>query len=257
MDFGLTGRTAIVTGASGGIGGAIARDLAKEGVKLSLCYRSHDCESLLREVQEFGVEAIAIQADISERDEARKVVESTYKKFGRIDILVNNAGVSLTGSVEETKEVEWDRIMRVNLKSIFLVSQAVIPYMKKQKWGRIINVGSVVAKTSTNARPWLEPDSSAKVGGAAYAASKAGVHTFTRTLAKELAAFGVTVNCVAPGPVKTAMVPVLPGPMVGQVPVGRIGLPEEISAFVALIASERGGFMTGETVDINGGLWMD
>lgn len=257
MDLGLAGKTAIVTGASGGIGGAIARDFAREGVKLTLCYKSHDCGGLLSEVQEFGSEAMAIQADVSVSEEARKVVGSAYEKFGRIDILVNCAGVSLTGSVEETKESDWDRIMGINLKSIFLLSQAVIPYMKKQKWGRIINVGSVVAKTSTNARPWLDPDSSSKVVGAAYAASKAGVHAITRTLAKELAAFGVTVNCVAPGPVKTAMVPVLHGPMVGQVPVGRIGQPEEISAFVALVASDRGGFMTGEIIDINGGLWMD
>ena len=257
MDLGLAGRTAIVTGASGGIGGAIVRDFAREGVNLALCYNSRRCDGLLQEVRRHGIKAMVIQADISEREEARKVVESAYGEFGRIDILVNNAGVSLTGSVEKTQEEDWDRIMRINLKSIFLLSQAVIPYMKKQKWGRIINVGSVVAKTSTNARPWLEPDSSSKVGGAAYAASKAGVHAFTRTLAKELAAFGVTVNCVAPGPVKTAMVPALPEPMVGQVPVGRIGLPEEISAFVVQIASQRGGFMTGEIVDINGGLWMD
>lgn len=123
--------------------------------------------------------------------------------------------------------------------------------------GRIINIGSVNAKTSTNARPWLDPESSSKTGGGAYAASKAGVLSITRTLAKELVGYGITVNCIAPGPIKTNMVPVLPEPMRDQLPIGRMGLPEEISAFVVLLASERAGFITGETIDINGGLWMD
>jgi NAD(P)-dependent dehydrogenase (short-subunit alcohol dehydrogenase family) len=257
MDFGLKGKTAIVTGAAGGIGGAIARDLAAEGVKLALCYHMKECNELLEEIKRYGHEVIAIQGDVSKPDEAKALVQSTYERFGKIDILVNNAGIGVRGSVEDTTEEDWDRIMAINLKSIFLLSQAAIKYMKQQKWGRIINIGSVVAKTSTNARPWIDPESSSKTGGGAYAASKAGVHAFTNTLAKELAAFGITVNCIAPGPIQTPMVPTLPEPMRDQVPVGRIGKPEEISAFVVLVASERGGFITGETIDINGGLWMD
>lgn len=257
MDFGLRGKTAIVTGAAGGIGGAIARDLAREGVKLSLSYHTKDCNELVDEIKQYGPEVIAIQADVSKANDVKRLVQSTYDKFGRIDILVNNAGIGIRGSVEDTTEEDWDRIMAINLKSIFLLSKAVMRYMKQQRWGRIINIGSVVAKTSTNARPWIDPQSSSKTGGGAYAASKAGVHTITNTLAKELASFGITVNCIAPGPVKTPMTPALPEPMKDQVPVGRIGEPEEISAFVVLLASERASFITGETIDVNGGLWMD
>ncbi len=257
MDLGLRGKTAIVTGAAGGIGGAIARDLSQEGVNLSLSYRHKSCDELVRELLKTGQKVIATRADVSKPDEVTRLVKTTHETFGRIDILVNNAGVSLAGSVENTKIGDWDRIMDTNLKSIFLLSRAVIGIMKNQKWGRIINIGSVVAKTATNARPWIDPESSNQAGGAAYAASKAGVHALTRTLAKELASFNITVNSIAPGPTETAMVPNLPKPLEGQVPVGRLGRPEEISAFVVLVASERAGFMTGEIIDVNGGLWMD
>jgi len=200
---------------------------------------------------------MAIQADVSKSADVEKVVTSTLDKFGRIDILVNNAGIGIRGSIENTTEEDWDRIMMVNLKAFSCSQKAVLGYMKQQRWGRIINIGSVVAKVATNARPWIDPQSSSKTGGGAYAASRAGVHTITDTLAKELASFGIMVNCIAPGPIKTPMTPALPEILKEQVPVGRIGEPEEISAFVVLLASERAAFMTGETIDINGGLWMD
>jgi 3-oxoacyl-[acyl-carrier protein] reductase len=257
MDFGLKGKTAIVTGASGGIGKAIARDLAKEGVNLSLIYYTRECNELAVEVEKYGRQVMTFKADVSKADEVNALVDATYEKFGRIDILVNNAGIAIRGTVENTTEEDWDRIMAVNLKSVFLLSKETIKYMKQKGWGRIINIGSVVAKTATNARPWLDPGSSDRTGGGAYAASKAGVHTITNTLAKELSAHGITVNCIAPGPIKTAMTPVLPAPMKDQMPINRIGEPEEISAFVVFLASKQAGFMTGETIDINGGLWMD
>jgi len=257
MDFGLKGKTAILTGASGGIGGAIARDLAQEGVKLSLISHTKGCDALADEIRKSGQEVMTFKADVSKAADVKALVAATYEKFGRLDILINNAGMAIRGSVEDTSEEDWDRIMAVNLKSIFLLCKETIGYMKQQRWGRIINIGSVVAKTATNARPWLDPGSSGKTGGGAYAASKAGVHTITNTLAKELAAFGITVNCIAPGPIKTAMTPQLPEPMKDQMPISRIGEPEEISAFVVLLASKRAGFITGETIDINGGLWMD
>lgn len=257
MDFGLKGKTAIVTGASGGIGKAIARDLSKEGVNLSLVYYTRECNELAKEVEKYGRQVMTFRADVSKADEVNALVDATYEKFGRIDILVNNAGIAIRGTVENTTEEDWDRIMAVNLKSIFLLSKETIKYMKQKGWGRIINIGSVVAKTATNARPWLDPGSSDKTGGGAYAASKAGVHTITNTLAKELSTHGITVNCIAPGPIKTAMTKVLPDPMKDQMPINRIGQPEEISAFVVFLASKQAGFMTGETIDINGGLWMD
>jgi 3-oxoacyl-[acyl-carrier protein] reductase len=121
MDFGLKGRTAIVTGASGGIGAAIARDLAREGVSLALCYNLHECNELADEIRESGQEVIVIKGDVSKADEVSKLVRSSYDKFGRIDILVNNAGIAVRGSIEDTKEEDWDRIMAVNLKSVFLL----------------------------------------------------------------------------------------------------------------------------------------
>ena len=257
MELDLKGKTAIVTGAAGGIGTAIARDLASEGVHLTLSYHNKDCGALIDELKGRGCEVQSVRADVAQWRDAHALVQATYERFGRVDILVNNAGIGYRGTVEDTQEEDWDRVMAVNLKSVYLLSKAVTKYMKQQKSGRIINIGSVVAKTSTNARPWLDLQSSAKTGGSAYAASKAGVHTITMTLAKELAPFGITVNCVAPGPIQTPMTPQLPEPMKEQVPLGRIGYPQEISAFVVLLASSRGAYTTGEVIDVNGGLWMD
>jgi 3-oxoacyl-[acyl-carrier protein] reductase len=257
MDLGLKGKVALVTGASGGIGEAIAMDLAREGVNLSLCYRSRGCDGLLSEIRELGNEVVAFQADLSMSDEVRGLARRTFETYGRIDILVNNAGTGLRGPVEGMREEDWDRIMAVNLKSVFLLSQAVVQYMKKNRWGRIINIGSGVAKTGTNAQPWIDPGTSNLSSGAAYVASKAGVHALTKTLAKEVAAFGITVNCVAPGPIKTPMISAFPDFIKNQVPLLRLGSPKEVSAFVVMLASENAGYVTGEIVDVNGGLWMD
>ena len=257
MDFNLKGRVAIVTGAAGGIGRAIAWDLAKEGVHLSLSYHIKDCNDLAEAIRKLGPKAITTQADLTKAEDVERLVKATHVHFGRIDILVNNAGRGMKGSIEDTSEEKWDRIMAINLKSVFLLSKSVMGYMKQQRWGRIINLGSAIAKTSSNARPWIDPQNSSKTGGGAYGTSKAGVLSLTRTLAKELAAFGITVNCIAPGPIKTEMTPVLPEPARDHVPLGRIGEPEEVSAYVVLLASARGSFTTRKTIDVNGGTWMD
>jgi NAD(P)-dependent dehydrogenase (short-subunit alcohol dehydrogenase family) len=257
MNFGLKDKVAIVTGASGNIGEAIARDFVQEGVKLSLIYHTKKCDELATKLEKAGSEVMIYKADVSKAKDVTTLVDATYEKFGRIDILVNNAGIAIKGSVEETTEEEWDKIMTVNLKSVFLLSKETLKHMKKQRWGRIINIGSLVAKTGTNARPWIDPCNSSQTSGGAYAASKAGVHIFTNTLAKESAAYRIAVNCIAPGPIKTSMTPVLPKPLNDQMPISRIGESNEISALVVFLASKRAAFITGETIDINGGIWMD
>lgn len=157
MDFGLKGKIAIVTGAAGGIGGAVARDFAREGVNLSLPYHRKACTDLIEEIKGFGIETMTVHADICNANDIEALVQATYDRFGAIDILVNNAGAGLLGSVEDTTEEDWDRMMALNLKSVFLLSKAVLKHMKQQRWGRIINIGSVLAKTATNARPWIDP----------------------------------------------------------------------------------------------------
>lgn len=257
MKLEMIGKCAIITGASGGIGRAIAMDLAYEGINLSLGYHSRSCDTLVDDLNKMNVRAIQKQVDVSDSESVNDFVEESYKKLGRIDILVNNAGIGFPGPTYETSEEDWDKVLAINLKSIFIMSKSVIGYMKKQKYGRIINIGSVIAKTGTNAQPWLDIQSSSKVGGGAYAASKAGVHALTKTFAKELIYYNINVNCVAPGPIKTNMVPSLPDPIRTQLPVGTIGNPEDVSAYVTLLASTRGDYITGEIIDVNGGLWMD
>jgi len=177
--------------------------------------------------------------------------------FGKIDILVAVAGVVSTGDAETLAEQEWDRVMAVNLKGVFLSCQAAIPAMRAARYGRIVTIGSVLAKNGGNPRPWIDRAEQARAGNVAYGAAKAGVHAITLYLAKELSGENITVNCVAPGPIASAMTANLPDAFKSLLPVGRLGWPEEVADAVAYLAGEQASFTTGEILDVNGGAWID
>lgn len=258
MDLRIHGRVAVITGASGGIGSAIARELAAEGVRLALVGWQHDCLDLAREIQaKSGSELLLVQGDVADVEQAKRIVDETMARFGRLDILVNNAGIGSKGTIGEMDESQWERTLDVNLKGAAFLSKFAVRPMQKERWGRIVNIGSLAAKNAGNARPWCRPGSVHEVSGTAYAVSKAGLHCLTRCQAKEVAHLGVTVNAVAPGPIATPMNPELPECMRDVVPAGRMGTSEEVACLVAFLASEYAGYITGEIIDINGGIWMD
>ncbi len=253
----IAGKVALVTGVAGGIGTAICRTLAREGADLSLVWHRRGCDTLAEEIRALGRRVILTQADVVDAKGVQAALDRTVEDFGRLDVLVNNAGMAYRGSVEAMPEEAWDRILAVNLKSVFLFCRAAIPVMRRQGGGAIINMGSVLGKNGGNARPWLNPAEMDRVAGANYAASKAAIHCFTKTLAKELAASGITVNAVAPGPIETEMTTGFPEELRQAIPLGRMGLPEEVAGAVLYLASPEARFVTGEILDVNGGLWMD
>ena len=200
----LHGRVALVTGAAGGIGGAVARRFAQEGAALCLADRA-GTDVVAAAVAGLGGRSVQAGLDVTRRAEMDAAVAATLAAFGRLDILVNVAGVVSLGPAATLAEAEWDRVLGVNLKGTFLACQAVIPAMRRQRYGRIVNLGSVIGKNGGNPRPWIDPAEQAQASNAAYGASKAGVHAVTFFLARELAADGITVNAVAPGPIASAM----------------------------------------------------
>ena len=252
----LKDRTAIVTGAAGGIGSAVARALAAAGANLSLADRT-PAEATAQEVRELGRKALDLPTDVTSRAAVRSLVERTAATYGRVDILVNAAGVVSFGSAADLDETEWDRVLDINLKGVFLCCQAVIPAMVAQRAGRIVNIGSIIGKNGGNARPWIDPDEQNKSSNVAYGASKAGVHAMTFFLARELAAHGITVNAVAPGPIASAMTTAFPDKLKALIPVGRMGTADEVAAAVTFLAGDTSSFITGEILDVNGGMWLD
>jgi 3-oxoacyl-[acyl-carrier protein] reductase len=252
----LNGRKAIVTGGAGSIGGAIARALAGAGADVCVADRV-SCEATAADVRKYGRQALDVPTDISRRAEVVALVDRAADAFGRIDILVNAAGVVSFGSAATLDEDEWDRVVGINMKGVFLCCQAVMPHMKAQRTGRIINIGSILAKNGGNARPWIDPDEQNVSSNVAYAASKAGVHTMTFFLARELAGYGVTVNAVAPGPIATAMTTGFPDKLKALIPLGRMGTGDEVAAAVVFLAGDTSSFITGEILDVNGGMWLD
>jgi 3-oxoacyl-[acyl-carrier protein] reductase len=242
-------KVAVVTGASRGIGRAIAERLASEGAKVVVNHRAsaEQAEDVVSTIREQGGDAIAVQADVSDFQQAFDLMQSAVNEYGRIDILVNNAGTTRDTLLMMMKEADWDLVVDTNLKSVFNCCKAVARGMVRQRSGRIVNISSV-AGLAGNA------------GQTNYAASKAGVVGFTKSLAKELGSRSITVNAVAPGFVPTALTNDLPDDLkqaaIEMTPLGRFGQPEEIAAAVAYFASDEACFITGQVLSVDGGLAM-
>ncbi len=245
----IKGKIALVTGASRGIGKAIALKLAEKGAKIAVNYKTNKelAEKVVKEIEEQGGEARAYRADVADYNQVKKMVEEILKDFGTIHILVNNAGViAKTFSVMEISDEEWDTILNTNLKGAFNCIKAVAPIMIKNGEGKIINISSVAGKMGGTVGP-------------AYAASKAGLIGLTFSVAQELLPHNITVNAIAPGPIETEMIAKLPEErkkkILSRVPMGRFGTPEEVAKTVTFLIEND--YITGEVIDVNGGYYMD
>jgi 3-oxoacyl-[acyl-carrier protein] reductase len=245
MMFDLTGRSALVTGASGGIGAAIARALHAQGAKVALS--GTKVEALEALASELGERAFVTPANLSDTAATESLIKNAEAALGQVDILVNNAGLTRDGLAMGMKDEDWQLVLDVNLTAGFRLSRAVLRGMMKRRWGRIIGITSIVGVTGNP-------------GQANYAASKAGMIGMSKALAAEVASRNITVNCVAPGFIATAMTDVLPDEqkqkLTGAVPAGRLGDPKDIAAGVVYLASEQAGYVTGQTLHINGGMAM-
>ena len=244
--FDLSGMTALVTGASGGIGSAIARALAGQGARLAVSGSNPDKLEAFR--ADLGGETQALVCDLSDGAAVDALVPQAVTALGgRLDILVNNAGVTRDNLAMRMKDEEWDSVIRVNLEAAFRLCRAAARPMMKQRFGRIVSITSVVGATGNP-------------GQANYAASKAGLVGMSKALAQELASRSITVNCVAPGFIRSAMTDVLPdaqkAALTGRIPAGDLGTGEDVGAAVAYLASREAGYVTGQTLHVNGGMAM-
>jgi len=246
----LKDRVAIVTGAARGIGKAIAWIFVREGAKVVLVdVEKARLEALQEEIRKKGGQALAVPCDVAKASEVKQMVDQVHRAFGRIDILVNNAGIIRRGTIETVTEEDWDRVMAVNLKGPFNCSKAVVEIMKKQGYGKIVNVSSIAGKTG---------DITSAPG---YGPSKAGLDALTKTLARQLAGYGIHVNGVAPHAIETEMSAEWPSEkrkaIVDAIPLKRLGKPEDVAEAVLFLASDTAAFITGEIIDVNGGFLMD
>ncbi|MGD8191607.1 3-oxoacyl-ACP reductase [Brevibacillus ginsengisoli] len=245
----LQGNVAIVTGGSRGIGASIVRELAKNEVNVVINYQSsaEAATSLVQEVETtYGIKALAIQADISQADDARHLVNQVKEHFGRIDILVNNAGITRDRTFRKLTDEDWNQVIQVNLNSLFYITQAAIPSMLESENGRVINISSIIGQAGG-------------FGQTNYSAAKAGIIGFTKSLALELAKSNVTVNSICPGFIETDMLAFVKEEIREQIksriPQRRFGLPEEIAKGVLYLVKD-GAYITGQSLNINGGLYM-
>ncbi len=242
-------KVALITGASRGIGRATALELAKVGAKIVINYAGNAAaaQEVLKAIQDMGGQAIAVQANIAVAAEVDELIQKTIDAFGSIDILVNNAGITRDTLLMRMKEADWDAVLDTNLKGVFLCTKAVAKLMMKQRSGKIINMTSVVGLTGN-------------AGQANYAAAKAGVVGFTKSMAKELGSRGITVNAVAPGFIATDMTEVLPDSvkeqMTGNIPLGRPGTPNDVAKAVLFLCSDAADYITGQTLNVDGGMVM-
>ena len=252
----MPNRIALITGAAGGLGRAAVLRLAAEGARLCLVDRASMAE-VRAEVDALGGVAMDVVADVTDSSAIQRAVDQLMNRFGRLDVLVNIAGISSHGASDDVTEEEWNRVIACNLTSVFLCCKAVLPIMRRQKYGRIVNISSVLGKNGGNPRPWIDSEEQKRAGSLAYGAAKAGIHALTSYLAKENAHFGITVNAVAPGPIVTRMTRDFPQTLQNLIPVGRMGKPEEVADAIAFLAGDAAAFITGEVLDVNGGMWVD
>lgn len=244
----LAGRVALVTGASQGIGRAVALRLAAEGASVALAARNADkLAEVQAEIATAGGTAAAFALDAANEESIKACAKAVTARFGKLEILVNNAGITRDVLALRMKRADWDDVLTTNLTGAFLMTQACMSAMLKARWGRVINITSVVGEMGQS-------------GQANYAASKAGLIGLTKSLARELAGRNITVNAIAPGFIETAMTAVLTDEqktaMTSQVPLGRVGTDRDIAGSVAFLASEDAGYITGHTLDVNGGMYM-
>lgn len=247
----LSGKVSLITGAAQGIGKAIALTLAENGSDIAICdVNSSLLNKTAEELKTKGKKVLTFKVDVSRNGEIQQMVKSIMEKFGKIDIIVNNAAIHpVRYTIEGIPEEEWEKVLNVNLKGVFLVCKAVIGGMKKRRFGKIVNIASGAGKTGGT------------VAGSHYSASKAGVICFTKSLAKELGPYGINVNAIAPGRVQTEMIKTVSEEenriFLEQTPLGRLGSPEDIAKATLFLVSDDSNFITGEILDVNGGLLMD